>query len=555
MKQPTPDFAWYSAESTRLGLQLPRCPFASVHACPRYYQSLSLLGSGGSTPIPADADKQLLAKWKKHPLWPTTTEQATSIGGPAGNPKDYRNFCPEVAYDRFGYFATFLNDYFDESVRDTAHQLLTTMAAADDHPKWNWASIRAQHYSECPLYSQLSHDWPKAVAGSITLLSSAPAPRFDVFISHASEDKDDFVRPLAAALTALGLKVWYDEWTLAIGDSLRQKIDEGLAASDYGIVVLSRTFFAKNWTQAELDGLFVREMAGHKVILPVWHEITKQEVLQHSPMLAGKLAAITEKGVDAVADDILAVVRPAAVVPKSSLVSPSKHATRATPTHQGGKFSVELGKRHRRLRENILGINPRRMADFYGFEKVAQLEACERGDDEFPTAAIKKLREFFFVSREYLEGEYKQVFDSFDVTCSADDCKKFIGEGFHPFLLCLNEDREHLWCWLVFHKEQDGFDRIITANSHGYFASTGGGKSNVMRLIEAAHHHSLTPYDISVQRADRKVWDRLESWTFYQKGLGGGGGLRGPDDDGQDCFLAWWKEFVEQARIRRLRKD
>jgi hypothetical protein len=115
--------------------------------------------------------------------------------------------------------------------------------------------------------------------------------KWDVFISHASEDKDGFVRPLAQALTNSGLSVWYDEFTLTVGDSLRRKIDEGLAASRYGVVVLSHTFFAKRWPQEELDGLYSKEVAGVKVILPVWHNITADEVRTYSPLMAGKLAA------------------------------------------------------------------------------------------------------------------------------------------------------------------------------------------------------------------------------------------------------------------------
>lgn len=133
--------------------------------------------------------------------------------------------------------------------------------------------------------------------------------RFDVFISHASEDKDDFVRPLAGALTSLGLKVWFDEWTLTLGDSLRQKIDEGLLASDFGIIVLSKDFFAKPWPQAELDGLFAREMDGRKVILPVWHNVTREQVVRYSPMLAGRLGAPTNEGVHNVAAKIFEAVR------------------------------------------------------------------------------------------------------------------------------------------------------------------------------------------------------------------------------------------------------
>jgi hypothetical protein len=85
---------------------------------------------------------------------------------------------------------------------------------------------------------------------------------WDVFISHACEDKESFVRPLAEALRARGLRVWYDEFTITVGDSLRRSIDRGLANSRYGIVVLSPNFFAKDWPQKELDGLAARDSTG-----------------------------------------------------------------------------------------------------------------------------------------------------------------------------------------------------------------------------------------------------------------------------------------------------
>lgn len=117
--------------------------------------------------------------------------------------------------------------------------------------------------------------------------------RFDVFISHATEDKEDLVRPLAHALKDQGLEVWYDEFELRLGDSLRRKIDHGLAQSRFGVVVLSKAFFSKNWPQYELDGLVTREMTGQQVILPLWHNISKDEVLKQSPSLADKVARNT----------------------------------------------------------------------------------------------------------------------------------------------------------------------------------------------------------------------------------------------------------------------
>lgn len=134
---------------------------------------------------------------------------------------------------------------------------------------------------------------------------------FDVFVSHATEDKDEVVRPLAEALQAEGLQVWYDEFELGVGDSLRRKIDHGLANSRFGVVVVSKAFFAKNWAQYELDGLVTREMAGGtQVILPIWHGISKDEIVRVSPSLADKLALRTSDSTIAeIAAEVAGVVK------------------------------------------------------------------------------------------------------------------------------------------------------------------------------------------------------------------------------------------------------
>jgi len=124
--------------------------------------------------------------------------------------------------------------------------------------------------------------------------------KWDVFVCHASEDKEDLVRPLANALDNSGLSVWYDEFSLKVGDSLRKAIEKGLANSRYGVVVLSNHFFAKNWPQHELDGLMSKEIAGTKVILPVWHKISMEEVRGKSPMLAGLVATKSDEGLEVV---------------------------------------------------------------------------------------------------------------------------------------------------------------------------------------------------------------------------------------------------------------
>jgi hypothetical protein len=114
--------------------------------------------------------------------------------------------------------------------------------------------------------------------------------KYDAFISHASEDKEGFVRELAERLAAAGYRVWYDEFTLSVGDGLRRSIDHGIASSRFGIVVLSPYFFSKGWTNYELDGLVQMDMRSPGSILPIWHNLSRSEVAGYSPSLANIVA-------------------------------------------------------------------------------------------------------------------------------------------------------------------------------------------------------------------------------------------------------------------------
>ncbi|HZM04483.1 MAG TPA: toll/interleukin-1 receptor domain-containing protein [Candidatus Saccharimonadales bacterium] len=134
---------------------------------------------------------------------------------------------------------------------------------------------------------------------------------YDVFICHASADKAAFVRPLVEALRAENVEVWYDESSVKLGDSIRRAVEQGLKKSRFGIVVLSNEFFARNWPQSELDVLTDREMTGNdKVLLPIWHGITRQDVMQYSPLLAGRKAVSSSDGVSKVVKGILSVIHP-----------------------------------------------------------------------------------------------------------------------------------------------------------------------------------------------------------------------------------------------------
>lgn len=120
-------------------------------------------------------------------------------------------------------------------------------------------------------------------------------PEYDVFISHAWEDKTQFVDEFVDELRKLGIKVWYDTSEIKWGDSMRARIDDGLKRSKFGVVILSPDYIkdGKYWTKTELDGLFQLESINGKTLLPVWHNLTKKEVMEYSPIIGSKLAMTT----------------------------------------------------------------------------------------------------------------------------------------------------------------------------------------------------------------------------------------------------------------------
>jgi hypothetical protein len=132
--------------------------------------------------------------------------------------------------------------------------------------------------------------WRNIPKSSTRSSSTAIPESRDVFICHASEDKEAVARLLATELRGRGFTVWYDEFDLTLGDPLPTEIERGLASRRFGVVILSPDFYAKNWPQGELDGLDARKVQhGKKVILPGWHNVTAADVEQYSPTVAAKL--------------------------------------------------------------------------------------------------------------------------------------------------------------------------------------------------------------------------------------------------------------------------
>ena len=165
MKRVYPDLPWYTRISQAKRMP-PRCPYATAARCPRYFQSLSLLESVGSTSIPSEQDAKLAAFWKATDLWPVIEEQVTSVSGSSDGRKMLSKFCPEVAFLRFDLFATDLIPYHDVEESETAQQELATVPGSSMQTdyRWHWRAVHEMHYSECPLYSLLPHVPPTAKA-------------------------------------------------------------------------------------------------------------------------------------------------------------------------------------------------------------------------------------------------------------------------------------------------------------------------------------------------------------------------------------------------------
>lgn len=232
---------------------------------------------------------------------------------------------------------------------------------------------------------------------------------WDVFISHASEDKDDVARPLADRLRRLGLKVWFDETELKLGDSLSRSIDRGLSHSNNGIVILSPAFFAKSWPEYELRGLTAKAIGANPKILPIWHKVQREDVLAYSPPLADVLGENTRRPLDEVALKIVEAIRPdlheaiarkiafhmakstakVAVIPAAELKkSPIRHAT----------FPSEI--------ENRILLIKHALADVHRLSSKEWMEGFQR--DAHPTTEIELW--------EFIAAKYSEVSSVADLT-------------------------------------------------------------------------------------------------------------------------------------------
>lgn len=283
-------------------------------------------------------------------------------------------------------------------------------AGTIDRPVWDAQAIQERH------------DWRVTADGRRDALvylqqrtlddqprSSAPAPTpdkaastHDVFISHASEDKDSIARPLAHRLREHGWRVWFDEFELRPGDSLRRSIDRGLAGSRFGVVVLSPAFFAKEWPQRELDGLTARETANEELrVVPIWHGLEQADVARHSPTLADRVAIRDTGSLDRLVADL-----------RRTIGDPPAPATQE-PEH-AARPDVRLSPVPRTVKQSpiVLGRDLTRLIDG-SFEGIFDLDNVTHPDNRRIVAELfdevrdllDVLDEHTLVQREELETQ------------------------------------------------------------------------------------------------------------------------------------------------------
>jgi hypothetical protein len=133
-----------------------------------------------------------------------------------------------------------------------------------------------------------------------------PKYQYDVFISHAVEDKIAVANDLDKALRAKGLEVWYSGKELSIGDELTETIHEGLDQSRFGVVIISPTYLQKVWALGEYFRLKQRR---GKAVLPVFYDITPQEIGKLYPPMADLVGVSMSAGMDVVVEKLYRVIK------------------------------------------------------------------------------------------------------------------------------------------------------------------------------------------------------------------------------------------------------
>lgn len=185
------------------------------------------------------------------------------------------------------------------------------------------------------------------------------------------------------------------------------------------------------------------------------------------------------------------------------------------PSQLPERYSTMVGARLKFLREKVLALSLREMAEFLGIDVISQLELYESGEDEYPLHFVKKIEEFFRISQRYLETGEGAIFSCF--VLAQESVSSFVTAGYTPILACCPSQRNDLFCYQVFEKVTDGYTQIAFADRYGSFASSGGGKMNIGYLIHALLDAGKTPTAVRVLKATEGEWEAISNGSYYSK--------------------------------------
>lgn len=246
---------------------------------------------------------------------------------------------------------------------------------------------------------------------------------WDVFISYASEDRNEVAEPLAIALVNEGLKVWFDEFVLKVGDSLRRKIDEGLASSEYGIVILTPSFFTKHFTNLELNALSQREVNGKKVILPVWHNVEDGNVRAYSPSLADRKAVLWKSGLGSAVKTLKQVITDEQSIEEDI----TGHIDFDVPEKDMSRYNLSGIARH--SGDSLVGKTREVYQEAYS--RWSRLFGLIHSDDLEKHKLVQETRDWFNNNNMYLHKKIRQEIDDFirDVAIYGTELDNYHAQG------------------------------------------------------------------------------------------------------------------------------
>jgi len=220
---------------------------------------------------------------------------------------------------------------------------------------------------------------------------------------------------------------------------------------------------------------------------------------------------------------------------KKQLPSPKEQ-----PSNLPSQYKFELGKRHKHLRENVLNLDLRAMAEFYELKSVSELEEYENGIHELPISFMQKVESFFFIRKEYMSGTCESIFERFILSSCSNDLNEYLDKGFSPTLLC-NPSNDDLFVYIVLSKGERGFKRIIVSDRYGSFMPTSGGKGTLQLLIQALSKRGISPDSIPIWQVSLEVWQQLNESHYYDKNLSFSIGCA--HKKSQDIFHEWFNEL------------